>query len=248
MRYVKKECVNKDGLAAGYALEKTELIGIEAIQDLIELALWSGYVKGERIVSLMVVSEPESGKTELMKKYRKNKGVYVRRRFTSYGLIQDLLAGKVIMLFNSPRILGHVLVYDYAAVFTFKANTVDTTIEFLDALTEEGLSAESSYCISGEELEPYLGLRGGVIAGINTFGFFTSSGKVKRNLYKGGWFSRNIVVSFAISETMATKIFDSIAKGEYRYDKNFVKLIRLKLPNKRVNVHISEEHAKEIRD
>ena len=74
----------------GVTLEETELIGLKAIQDLIELALWSAYINGERIVSLMLVADPESGKTELMKKYRKNKGIHVRRRFTAYGVIRDL--------------------------------------------------------------------------------------------------------------------------------------------------------------
>ena len=57
-----------------YSLQETELIGMKTIQDLIELTLWSAYIKGERIVSLLLVADPESGKTELMKKYRKNKG------------------------------------------------------------------------------------------------------------------------------------------------------------------------------
>jgi hypothetical protein len=231
-----------------YSLKKTELIGMEAVADLTELALWSAYVKGERIVSLMIVGEPESGRTELMKKYRKNKGVSVRRRFTSYGIIKDLLAGKMKLLFESPKMLGHIMIYDYATTFTFKSNTVDTTIEFLDALTEEGLSAESAYWIRGEELERFEGLRGGIIAGINTFGFFTSTGRVKSNLYKGGWFSRNIVVSYKISETMASKIFDSISRGDYRYDKKYVSQIRLRLPRKRINVEISDEYAQQIRD
>ena len=219
---------------------------MDAVQDLIELALWSAYVKGERIVSLMLVAEPESGKTELMKKYRKNQGVSVRRRFTSYGIIKDVIDGKMKLLFKSPRILGHVLVYDYATVFTFKSNTVDTTIEFLDALTEDGLSAESAYWIKGDDLKSFENLKGGVIAGINTFGFFTSSGKVKSNLYKGGWFSRNIVVSFAISEVMVSRIFESISKGNYRTDKEYVKQIRLILPQKRENVSVSSELAQQI--
>lgn len=231
-----------------YKLEKTELIGLEAIQDVIELALWSTYIKGERIVSLLIVAPPESGKTELMKKYSKNKGVHVRRRFTPYGIIKDLTAGKLSLLFNLPKILGHILVYDFANLFTFKANTVDATIEFLAALTEEGLSKESAYWISGEDLEQYKNLRGGLIAGINTFGFFTSSRKVKANLHKGGWFSRHIVVTFSNSEAMNSKIFDSIARGEYRYDKNLRKLIPLKFPKKRVQVYMLKRYSQEIRD
>lgn len=226
-----------------YLLAKTELIGMEVIQDYIELTLWSAYVKGERIVSLMIVAEPESGKTEMMKKYRKNVGVSIRRRFTACGIINDLKDQKIKMPFKSPKILGYILVYDYATVFTFKANTIDTTIEFLDALTEEGLSAETTYWIGGEELEQFEGLKGGVIAGINTFGFFTKDGRVKSNLYKGGWFSRNVVVSFNISEVMVSKIFDSNSKGNYH---DSVKVIKLDLPQKRTKVKISDEHSKQI--
>jgi hypothetical protein len=183
-----------------------------------------------------------------MKKYRKNRGVFVRRRFTSYGIIRDLLDGKMELICKSPKILGHIFVYDYATIFAFKSNTVDTTIEFLDAITEEGLSAESEYWIKGVDLKQFEGLKAGLIAGINTFGFFTSKGRVKNNLYKGGWFSRNIVVSFAISETMVSRIFDSITQGKYRYDKDFVGQIRLLLPLKRTNVKISDEYAQQIRD
>ena len=152
------------------------------------------------------------------------------------------------MLFERPKILGHILIYDFANMFTFKANTVDSTIEFLDALTEDGLSPESAYWVSWEKLEPYKNLKGGIIAGINTFGFFTSSGRVKTNLYKGGWFSRNIVATFAISQTMTSQIFDSIARSEYRSDKNYVKLIRLHFPKKRIQVYLPERRSQEIRN
>lgn len=242
-----KKYRRKKRSATRYALEKTELIGIEAIQDLVELALWSAYIKGERIVSLLIVADPESGKTELIKKYRKNQGIHVRRRFTAYGIIKDLLNGKMTMLFKRLKILGHILIPDFASMFTFKANTVDGNIMFLDALTEDGLSPESAYWISGDKLESCKGLKGGLIAVLNTFGFFTSSGNLRANLYKGGWFSRNIVVTYAISHPMSSKIFDSIARGEYRNDKNYVDSIHLDFPNERVQVHLPERYSQEIK-
>jgi hypothetical protein len=229
-------------------MKKTELVGLEPIQDLIELTLGTPYIKGERTVSLLIVAEPESGKTELMKKYRNNHGVYVRRRFTAYGILTDLIQGKIHTLFNKPKILGHILVYDYASIFSYKQNTTDSTIDFLDALIEEGLSAESSYWMRGDELKKFEALKGGVIAGINTFGFFTSSRKVKANLYKGGWFSRNIVVSYEMSEALVSEIFDSTRKGEYRYDKKYVSAITLKPPKKRIEIELPEDLSEKIRD
>jgi len=232
----------------GYRLQKTELIGIEPIQDLLELTLYSAYVKFERVVSTLIVSEPEAGKTELMKKYRKTKGIHNRRRFTYYGIIKDILDGQIEVLFNSPKILGHIMTYDYAGLFTYKPNTVDSTIEFLDAFTEDGLSPESSYWIKGDELKAYSGLKGGLIAGINTFGFFTRGRKVRANLYKGGWFSRNIVATYDISETMLTKIFNSIADGKYRPDKDFIQYVILQLPIKRIDVEMKKKYTEEIGD
>jgi len=91
-------------------------------------------------------------------------------------------------------------------------------------------------------------LKGGLTAGLNSFGFFTATEKVKANLYKGGWFSRNIVATFALSQTMNSKISDSIARGEYRYDKSFRKLIRLHFPKKRVQVYLPEDLSQEIRN
>lgn len=232
--------------AKGYSLERTELIGLEAIQDLIELALWTAYIMGERIVSLLIVAPPESGKTELMKKYRKNKGIHVRRRFTACGLIKELTAGNLSLLFDRPKILGFIFQYDFRNTLTFKANTVEGNIEFLSAATEEGLSKESAYWISGKELGPYENLKVGLIAGINTFGFFTSSRKVRPYLHKGGWFSRNIVVTFSNSEVMDSKISNSIARGEYRYNKNLRKTITLKFPKKRVQVYIPKRYSQEV--
>ncbi len=229
-------------------MRKTELEGLEPIQEIIELTLMTPYVKGERTTSLLVVAEPESGKTELMKKYRHNDGVHVRRRFSAYGILTDLIEGKINTLFEKPKILGHILVYDYSSVFSYKQNTVDSTIEFLDALTEEGLSAESSYWVRGDQLKPFEGLKGGVIAGINTFGFFTAKGRVKANLYKGGWFSRNIVVSYEMSESLVSKVFDGIRVGKYRFDQNYVSRIALDLPTMRTEIKLPEDLSKEIEE
>jgi len=231
-----------------YHLEKTELIGMEAIQDIIELVLWTLFVRGERLVNLLIVAEQESGKTELIKKYRKNIGIHVRRRFTAYGILRELRDGKISMLFRRLKILGYMLIGDLANLFTFKPNTVDSNIEFINAIAEDGLSKESAYWISGEDLEPYENLKCGLIAGLNPFGFFTSDGKVKANLYKGGFFSRFIVMTFSNPTTMNFKISNSITHGEYRYDKKFRKLIHLNFPRKRIQVYLPENCAQEIGD
>jgi hypothetical protein len=231
-------------------VKKTELVGMGIVQDMIELTLWTAYVRHEKIVSLLILAEPETGRTELLKKYRNNHGVIVKRRFSSYGILSELIEGKRKLLFEKPKILGHILVYDMSGLFTFKPSTIDSTIEFLDALMEEGLSSEATYALGEDELRAFNGLRGGLIAAINTFGFFTSekTRKVRAYLYKGGFFSRAPLISFSESELQVQKIFESIQKGYYREDKSFVNTINLNFPEKRISVYISDVLSKEIID
>jgi len=221
---------------------------MEAIQDLIELVLFALYVAGERLVSLLIVSDSENGKTELLKKYRNNRGVHVRRRCTAFGIINDLKNGVIVPLFQELRIMGALIIYEFANLFNYKQNTVNSNIEFVDALTEDGLSKESAYWISGEELGKFENLKGSLIAGLNSFGFFTSARKVRANLYKGGLLSRTIVVTFSSSSFMDSEISNSIADGEYRYDKKFRKFIHLSFPCKRVEVYLPKRYSQEIKE
>lgn len=99
-------------------MKETELVGTKPIQDLIELALYTLYIVKERIVSVMIVAFPESGKTELVKKYRSNNGVYPMRRSSAYGIIEAIRTGKL-----SPRFkkrLGHLLIYDFSHLFSLR--------------------------------------------------------------------------------------------------------------------------------
>lgn len=229
-------------------MKKTELLGMEPIQDLVELALWSAYIRKARIVSLMIVAEPESGKTELLKKYRRNNGVHGMRRFSAFGVLNDLKEGRISVLFDSPKILGHLVVYDFATLYSFKTNTVDSTMAFLDALTEEGLEPESTYAVHFDDIEEYRGLTGGVIAAINTQGFFTpkSKSRIRANLMKGGFFSRNIIVSYRISESQVRKIFDEIIDEKYHADKDYSSLIAIRFPKEREQVAIPIHLAREL--
>ncbi len=227
-------------------LKKTELIGIEPLQDIIELTLWTSYVKYHKPTSLIVLGKAGKGKTEIMKKYRGNNGVHSRQRFSAFGMQQDILEKRIPLLFEKPKILGHVVIYDFHDILTFKTETVGNTIQFLCALTEEGLSPQSTYAIRSENLGRFKGARGGLIAGINTAGMFNAQGKVKGLLTKGGFLDRPILWSYNESALLTEKILVSIKKEEYRPDKKFVNLVCLKFPRKRKDVEISREYMDEL--
>jgi len=229
---------------------KTELIGLQPIQDLIELTLGTAYVKHERTSSLIILADQESGKTELLKKYRRNKGTISRRRFTAWGTIRDLKKGRISILFDKPKTLGHILIYDLRMILAYKFNTTDSNIDFLDSLTEEGLQPESSYATDPTDLKGYIGLKGGIIAAINPQGLFKNSekNKIKKILLKGGFLSRNNLASYSASGTIRDDVFDSIVEGKYRQNKDYVNKIVLNYPCKRTNIRISNRHMMELKD
>lgn len=228
-------------------MKENELVGVEAIQDMIELCLYSNNVKDERIVSAIIIAEPEGGKTEMMKKYRNNKGVYPRRTATAFSIINDLKKNK-IKIRKSDKQIGHLVIYDLTDIFAYAPKTVNQAIQFLCALIEEGLSQQGAYWIESEDTKRLEGVKGGLVAGVNTFGFFTKSGKVKANLFKGGLLSRLIPFSISYSMTHIGKIFDSIRKQRYHVGKGFVDLIDLNIPQEPVEVRISKTHLKILED
>jgi hypothetical protein len=93
-----------------------------------------------------------------------------------------------------------------------------------------------------------MGLKGGIIAGINTHGFFTNTDKKKilANILRGGLFSRILVVSFDIPEKLLREIFEGIKREDYRTDMKFVNLIALHFPTKRIDVEMRIEYKNEL--
>jgi hypothetical protein len=227
-----------------YVPTKTELLHVDPIQDLIELVLWTNWVSGEDVVSILMYADFESGKTELQKKYSENKGVTSRRRFSATGIKESLLQGKIKI--NSEKKAGHIRIPDMSNVFTYKPSTSKKNMLFIDAYTEDGLDPEDDYFNKPEEGEKIAGVRGGIIAGVNPAGFLSSSKKkIRQEFIEGGGLSRFIIVSWEDSK-YNKEIADSITNGLYRKDKGFVRNIQFDFPEDPVNVILPRSIAEKI--
>jgi len=134
---------------------------------------------------------------------------------------------------------------EFNSLFSFKADSTSSTIEMINAISEEGLSLESTYAIRPRELRRFVGARGNFIGAINTLGMFTFKKAVVRHaLYSGGFLSRPKIMSFDFSESVMHEIMDSCINSE---DKStFVPFINLKLPKKRVPISTNAEVNKEL--
>lgn len=226
-------------------IKETELVGYAPILDAIDLALRSKYIRNEKPVSILLLSRAESGRTEAIKKFRLNDGIVMYRRFTAFGFLRDLIEGTVKLLFEKPRILPTIGIYDFNDLLNFKDETTSSTLEFINAVSEDGLSLESTYAIRPREMLRFKGTRGNFIGAINTFGMFTyKRAVVKHMLYSGGFLSRPKIMSFDFSESVMHEIMDSLINNEDH--SKFVPSITLKLPKKRVDISTSPEVNKEL--
>lgn len=65
------------------------MIKLTELEQLIEVTLFTGWIKDERPVSLIIIAEPESGKTELVKKAQRVKGVLYLTDATAWGIVDN---------------------------------------------------------------------------------------------------------------------------------------------------------------
>ena len=212
----------------------TELIGAQSLLYMIELALWSGYVKGARQVSLIILAKPESAKTEAPAKYIGNDGVIPIRRFSARGITEMLLGG---IIDPSKPVL--FIISDLDALFKQKQVTVDKLVHFMNAVTWDGLTPEATYMIGYKELEKFIGFKAGFIAGLTDEGFFPKYKRPKANLLKGGFLSRTLVFSIDYSASQVNEILNEIFEG--KHSKRFTKHIHLDFPDEKKEVIIPRE-------
>ena len=62
-----------------------QMIQVENILNVLELVVWSGYIKGEQPVSALVTAPVEAGKTEVILKFAQNEGCVAKRGFSGEG-------------------------------------------------------------------------------------------------------------------------------------------------------------------
>ncbi len=207
------------------------MIGLIDIEDLIACALWTGYVKDERPMSLLLVSAVESGKTETTVQFAQNKGLLYLTDFTAFGLIKKYL----------PQLLGgeikHVIIPDLITPLSKSPDAVRSTTAFLNAFMEEGVKEIVSYNFP-EGLELSQWIRGGVIAAIASGDFFSR----QKAWAQVGFISRFLPVSYSYDLQTVDKIFDAIINGQ-RLSQD----INLNFPDKPVAVSLPPEIARELK-
>ena len=206
------------------------MIKLTELEQLIEVTLFTGSIKDGRPVSLIFIAEPESGKTEPVKKAQRVKGVLYLTDATAWGIV-DKYWDKI-----EKRVVCHIIIPDLTVPLGKQTETRKAFTRFLSALIEEGVVELQSYAV--QKTAKVEDLRCGLITTITPAALRDQRGGWR----KFGFMSRLLPVSYSYSQGTIREIFQSILRHQYRREQPFA----TKLPDQDLEVHLPENFAGKI--
>lgn len=204
---------------------------LDALIDMLRLVILSSYIGNvPKPDSLLIIARPESGKTDVMKKFAINKNVAYLSDVTAFGIQRDYLdaiqRGEV----------RHIMIPDLLKPLSRKASTVKTFITMMNSLIEEGIAAVSTY--STPRLVYSKPVRCGLIAAITSNEFFD-----RRHTWERlGFLSRTIPFSYCYGTPTVNKVFEHILGLEYLRETD----IRLDVPKQDRTIKLPRRYAQAI--
>lgn len=178
---------------------QTGLIEVDDLIKLVNLTILTGRVRDGKRISMLLVGDTETGKTQILEVFMNLKPV----------IWANDLSAKIIVMDVAPQVekgKTHILIPDFLKILGHQKVVARNTITMLNAITEEGLKNVMFYGSQKEFKQP---VKCGVIAAI------TKSGYMAREQYwKGiGFVGRCIPVSFSYSDETKMKIHEHIRTG-----------------------------------
>jgi len=206
--------------------ENGYLIKIEPLKKIIECVLISPYVKNEKLISLLIVAKPESGKSSVMKQYRNNKGIAYITDCTAYGLTRDIL----------PKIVSGevktIMIPDLLTPLSKQTKTRQSFIAFLNNLIEEGVAKITSYSNQWDQ-----DVKANVITAVTD----EALRDARHNWAKMGFLSRFIIFSYSYHLSTVSEIMSKYS--EHGID---LKDSKIRLPKKQVKMKLPKEIADKL--
>jgi hypothetical protein len=181
------------------ARRKLSLLRLEPVLEIVKASIWTGRLSDEKPVSIMLVAEQESAKTETLKYFRGTPTLKFVSDLTSRGLIpykKEIETGMV----------RHIVLLDVVRIISHGRNIADRTLQTLASLMEEGES-ETSDAGGRDTWKDFP--RIGVLMALTPAFFRSKRGKWRET----GFLTRFVPVSFSYSEKAVHEIHLAIAAG-----------------------------------
>jgi len=215
------------------------MIQVDRILNLLELVVWSGYIKGEQPVSALVTAPVEAGKTDVIMKFAQNEGCIALTDVTAYGIMRDY--GQAII----NKKVRHLIIPDLVKPLSRGKDTVHSLIAFLNSLIEEGVYRISTYAerigapsvgadLQAQPIPVKCGLIATLARGVLEDG--------RHHWSRMGFMSRLLPISYNYAVTTQMEIHKSIARRDYLGDAP----IKLNLPSEDAEVRLESKEADEL--
>ncbi len=203
---------------------------LDYLVDIVRLTIYTAYIKNvPKPNSLLIIAKPESGKTEVLKKFIPNKNIAYLSDVTAFGLERDYL----------PKIetgeVRHIIIPDLLKPLSRKESTVRTFVTMMNALVEEGIASVSTYA-TRRTSEKHV--KCGLVTAITD----TELKDQRHNWGRLGFLSRIVPFSYSYGMQTVRTVFNSILGLDYLDESN----VELKIPTKDKEIRLPKKCAQEI--
>ena len=230
------------------------MIGVDEIQDILKIALYSGALEGEKPLSVILISSVGGGKTNLLQKTQKPPKIKIQKVKDRDGTEREIevrqIDGSVLYTTKTtPYVLytrygkllksgqiKHLVVPDFLTILNLPRYQMMDTISFYNSLIEEGIMAIESRDGSFVTEFP---VTVGLLTGIARQDF----NRKKDEMAAIGFLSRALPVSWHYNSQTAQAIRDSVKAKEYLTD---ISNFNINLPSKKASVGIPSKLANVI--
>lgn len=183
------------------------------LEKIVSLALCSGYIEGDKPLSILVISDrPESGKTDIIKRFSETPGVKFASDISGYGIKRDFLAG----IMNGT--LHHIIIPEFLQPLMKGRVSAQSFTTTLQVVMEDGCIGFHTGFVKSTALPPGSEIRTVGVIGCMPRPLFTR--QLRYEWAKTGFLSRWLIVTYKYNDDAVCNIIASIERGDYIHSKD----------------------------
>ena len=202
--------------------------GLAAVEEFCKTILASAYVKGAKPLSGILISQPDTGKSETLLRFHGCKGVVVLSDATGYGLVKNLISDVA-----SGKI-HHIVIPDLLRILERSRRVAAEFIATLNAMAEEGFTGALTYNVTVITDRP---LHCGFLTALT----YDRYRRAKKSWRRIGFASRVIPLFFGYNNEDLEK-----ARQDVLYERNVFEPVEMPVL-KPTEVRISDELRLEVK-
>lgn len=177
---------------------------LELLEKVVALCLYSGYLMGEKPLSLLIIAPTEAGKSRVLKKFLPNKGVKPSTDVTPYGFIRDTL----------PKIrsgeIKHLIMPDLLGPMEKAQAAQKRFVSFMSSLIEDGIADISTFYFHSSPFGNIENLKCGLLTALP----YDILNDKRRRWTRMGFMSRLMPFSYSYTKDAIQSILDFKWRGD----------------------------------